>query len=598
MQRGDDMQKNGNKHDFYTVLMGSALIDKDSKIVVADEAVYIFMGVSRSFTFSDYIHPEHRQHFTDCLAAVTDEPFTFISKCKRHDGEYIDISVTIASKLSDKGVLIKIDVYEIAYMSANYKNISIAVKTFGSFIAMSEKKFFYYDVQTGIFYLCDKNEDIFKGTLQEFHSYCIDAKKISPDYLLQFDQLIDSISEANGDGFFKLYTSFFKENYHPTVISFSAIEFYTQTAYITGFLADSATFSGVDAYTAHRINLDPLTNLLNKKAIGDYALNALSNAKESGGIVTFVMIDLDNFKSINDTYGHMFGDATIVSVARIISEAVGERGIVGRVGGDEFFIVLTGYPNGNESIRPLLKTIRSKVKWYFQTKSEDMKVTCSVGTATYPDDTDSYEKLYKLADYCLYVAKVLGRDRYIIYTRSILGSVEDILSSNTIIRMDNYVSDNEKYKHLLSVVGRCNENTNKTETLNEVLGELLEYYDLNSAAYCPRSEENECFVAADHDPDDIRIYARLYPTFKEKLDSSPNGCVSIGNYMNAVDSMPELVSHMQKNKLNSLLIIPHLTAKHDTLGFFIFAARDRFKKWSDFDINMLKVICTLINYLL
>lgn len=415
---------------------------------------------------------------------------------------------------------------------------------------------------------------------------------------MQAQQLFDTIAEANGDGFFRLNTSLFDEEgtYHPTVVSFAAIEFNSRVLYISGFFADSRSTSGIDSYTANRANLDPLTSLLNKKAIKDFAMDALAKAKHNGSVVTFVMIDLDNFKAINDTYGHMFGDSTLVSVARIMSEAVGSRGVVGRVGGDEFFIVLTGFPDGDPSIRPLLKTIRSNVEWFFKNKIDDIRVTCSVGTASYPFDTDNYDDLFKLADHCLYVGKMLGRNRYIIYTKSILGPVEEILKNSTVVRMENYVSDEEKFAHLRKVVSRCNDPANKNTAADDSLKELLDFYDINSAQYCPANKcKKRYHEASDHDITDKCVYIRLYDTFKEKM--TLDTCLSIGTYVNSADTFPALTNYMKEHELCSLLIIPH-NRGDEMLGLFVFAARKHFKNWSAFDIKMLKTICALLEYVL
>ena len=90
-------------NNYSTGLAGSALIKRSSRISVADEVLYIFMDVSHSFTFSDYIHPDYRQEFIDRVQNCGSEPDVFITKCRRNDGKYIDLATQ--KNLSIKNIL-------------------------------------------------------------------------------------------------------------------------------------------------------------------------------------------------------------------------------------------------------------------------------------------------------------------------------------------------------------------------------------------------------------------------------------------------------------------------------------------------------------
>ncbi|MBR1736778.1 MAG: GGDEF domain-containing protein, partial [Firmicutes bacterium] len=465
-------------------------------------------------------------------------------------------------------------------------------------VKLSDKINFVYDVEKAVISVYDKGNSIFSGSLSDYRDLLEEKKLISPDYSMQLGQFFNAVEEANGDGLYKMDTSIFSQEgqFLPTIVNFSAIESNSRVAYIVGFWSDGRAMSAVETYASNLANLDPLTNLLNKKAIKDYAQEALAKAKADGSVVTFVLIDLDNFKEINDRFGHMFGDSTIVSVARIMSEAVGSRGVVGRVGGDEFIIVLTGYPDGDPSIRALLKTIRSNVEWYFAQKVKDAKFTCSVVTASYPADTEGYDNLYKLADHCLYIAKVLGRNRYIIYTESLMGSVEEILKNSTVVRMENYVSDAEKYKHLADIIRRINQSTDKTVEMNKIFGELLPLYDINSAHYCLMGDSPRYCGASDKDIPEPYEYIRQYGTYKDLMNET--GFLAIGNYVNSKERLPELVEYMLKNEICSLFIVSHKDEKGEAIGLFVFEAVKHFKNWSEFDKRMLVMICSLLEYLL
>ena len=140
---------------------------------------------------------------------------------------------------------------------------------------------------------------------------------------------------------------------------------------------------------------DPGTDLLNKRAITDYVRKLIDSKPDHN--VTIAIIDVDDFKTVNDTYGHMFGDEVLYKVADILRDAVGSRGLCGRIGGDEMFIVMEGL-NDNEGIRSVLRTVRNNIKWLYHDDSRNIKITCSIGSATYPGDADNYNCLLYTSD--------------------------------------------------------------------------------------------------------------------------------------------------------------------------------------------------------
>ena len=156
--------------------------------------------------------------------------------------------------------------------------------------------------------------------------------------------------------------------------------------------------------------VDAMTKILNKKAITDYGEAAVS----AGGQVAIVMMDVDNFKTVNDTYGHLFGDKVIIAVAEVIKKTVGGNGAAGRVGGDEFMLVIKDF--GDEvGLRNYLRTIKTNVAALFQDKLGINRISCSIGASRSGIDSDQYKDLVRIADKALYIAKQKGKNRFIIY---------------------------------------------------------------------------------------------------------------------------------------------------------------------------------------
>lgn len=164
---------------------------------------------------------------------------------------------------------------------------------------------------------------------------------------------------------------------------------------------------------------DLLTNLLNKKTFESNIESILSDnsADEIGALL---IIDLDDFKTINDTKGHMVGDQVLSSVAEAMRETFRQQDYLGRIGGDEFAVYL---PFGNitdeneqyEVIRQRAEHLCSKISRISEKLEQDIKVSCSIGIALNPKHSTTYEQLYKSADEALYRSKKSGKNKYSIY---------------------------------------------------------------------------------------------------------------------------------------------------------------------------------------
>lgn len=105
-------------------------------------------------------------------------------------------------------------------------------------------------------------------------------------------------------------------------------------------------------------------------------------------------MDVDDFKKVNDTYGHLFGDEVLSRLSETIRSVVDARGAVGRFGGDEFMIVLDGVSD-EEMLRRILKTASKNLQWTYKDYVDSVPVTTSCGVAKFPDDGDSFEDLFK-----------------------------------------------------------------------------------------------------------------------------------------------------------------------------------------------------------
>ena len=134
-------------------------------------------------------------------------------------------------------------------------------------------------------------------------------------------------------------------------------------------------------------------------------------AKREQTELAVMFIDLDRFKSINDTYGHAVGDGLLIQVAARLKQSVRESDLVARLGGDEFVVVMTSHVAINGEITVAQKILK-KLSEPYQVGSLTLHSTPSIGISRYPFDAQSVEELMKHADMAMYQVKQSGRGQY------------------------------------------------------------------------------------------------------------------------------------------------------------------------------------------
>ena len=142
---------------------------------------------------------------------------------------------------------------------------------------------------------------------------------------------------------------------------------------------------------------DGLTKVLSREMITNYLAYMVQSKKP----FTVCLCDVDNFKSVNDNYGHMLGDEILPKIAESIENTVGNKGVVGRYGGDEFMIILDGMTEYNDvwEVCHKINVTAGRLKYE---KAEELNVTLTTGISRYPIDGQTYEELLSKADRALY----------------------------------------------------------------------------------------------------------------------------------------------------------------------------------------------------
>ena len=178
---------------------------------------------------------------------------------------------------------------------------------------------------------------------------------------------------------------------------------------------------------------DVLTGLPNRLLLNDRFTQALAQADRHTTHVALLFIDLDNFKTINDSLGHAVGDALLKEIATRLALCMRDTDTISRQGGDEFLVVLPDL-GGAEAVTPVLAKIRERLQLPFEFDGHELSTSASIGIAMYPDDGRDFETLLKKADTAMYQAKDAGRNGYRFFDERMNDQAVENLSLKTGLR--------------------------------------------------------------------------------------------------------------------------------------------------------------------
>ena len=190
----------------------------------------------------------------------------------------------------------------------------------------------------------------------------------------------------------------------------------------------TAPVSSAFSYLDLKAQIDQLTGILNKKAFEDYTENRIDNALpiESHALI---LIDLDNFKGVNDTLGHAYGDQVLAKIGSILRGCFSSEDYLGRIGGDEFCVFLNQSPDDDTAYEEFVSARCEQICEAFRSNytGDDgkYKISGSLGIALFPKDGNSFAELYHASDKALYVSKKCGKDTYSFYEPSMDKEADD-----------------------------------------------------------------------------------------------------------------------------------------------------------------------------
>lgn len=424
-----------------------ASFDDKYNIFVSNKSFTSYLGSEelRSFKITDYIHPDDVESFKKF---VEDKSFTggeevFRLKKKNNGWHYNVVRIHTEKGMVENRRNIGVEIIDINESVGDYETAMDSLSRVRLLMSLTDEFAFIYDKATNMFkmfkydrfnriILYDMDIDQWKREMLSKSYVKYDEKAMLDTLVLNMKTYADSFSIKMNCAIRTQSDIFEAVRFIGTVHNESS-----GNKIIVGRVVsdESVGHASTAMEIMNELQYDSLTGVYNKKTITEYAKKRISEEKEKR--IVIAILDVDHFKSVNDTFDHLYGDKVLARVGGRLKEIVGEDGVIGRIGGDEFMIVFNGLDD-DQVLRGMLRAIRTQIKWEFAEDFENLSITCSIGASIFPVNGRDYEDLFKKADCCLYIAKEKGRDRYVFFRDEMhRASYEAMLNQNQLNAMKN-----------------------------------------------------------------------------------------------------------------------------------------------------------------
>ena len=577
--------------------IGRVTIDESFHTQSADENFYQYFCNDTLYSMTRTIYPDDVEFFKKTVSSLGDDEVRHcMIRMKNRQDEYrwmiMKMSVNVqmlshGTRLTD--IVVK-DAVELEKSTTGLENI---IERFRFLMSVQEAVIFEYSSITNRFYVYSFDYNVNTVFLNEdfdyFRFHALSEGLIAESSRETFESFFESVKAGISRFSFEMESGIITGGDQTSVQIFSG---FSETdsdgnRVVLGLITAKKTVEDplAAAGPAFEANLDPLTRLFNKKTVTNYARNHITSGENKS--VTIAIIDIDDFKYINDTYGHLFGDDIICTAASVIKKETGSKGTAGRIGGDEFMVVLDDVP-GEMEIRSILRAIRSNIGMLCAEKAEGLKITCSMGIARFPDDAPSYEQLFRTADKALYIAKEKGKDRYVIYNREKHGAVEETDSGA-----------------ITTALSGDRRNTDKTD----VTGSLITGLTVDGSVTVP---EALMTIVPAFDIDRIRIYAgedlkltHSYPASENSESAdylmsdgytdnfTPAGMFVMDNTDILEGRNPGAFARMKADGVKAA--VQYISFDGENInGMISFELTRLFKKWPQMDVSFMNILGKVI----
>lgn len=400
-------------------------LNDNYEFVTGSSAFYRFLAGRLYDTFDMILEPSCVARFEEEFKSGRTER-NFVLSISDQDGVYHEIAVCIKGR-DDEG---NTDVQFIPIENLYKESLLLReeVNNFSTLLSQINCMYYIYD-RSSDSVVCFRFQPEMRVTARmPVERWNNGVRKYYPDHnLSMLDAYITDLRNGTRSFQYVFPGEFFNKEGYDKQVLVCGTAVYQNGVHIRTLGNITNQGDGMVQISARR---DQLTGLILKEDITNLAKERIDHLKLPTSIA---IIDLDNFKAVNDNFGHMKGDEVLKHCASIIDAEVEGYGKAGRIGGDEFFLVMDSTAGDkkdadNETLRSILRSIRNGIYLAYSDEKDGFHVSTSIGCATFPNDTDNFNDLFTVADYLMYRAKSKGKNRYILYNEGKHGAISSILS--------------------------------------------------------------------------------------------------------------------------------------------------------------------------
>ena len=369
--------------------------------------------VGLDFFTNTLLLPQYRDKIDEIIQKVirSKEAHHITCKAKRTDGKIIDISINVQAIFDEKGKATKL--IGTTQDLTEYLQLKQHTKELVELIEYSSNEIYILDIDTLDYLYANKGaRDALGYTKQELLS--MNVKEINPDLTQERIEEIASTMKSKGYALNRAIHKRKDGTRYPVQSYIHTLTYQNRDAIVL-FDTDISQTLQLEQELHHQAHHDLLTGLPNRMLFHDRLSQAIVSAKRHETKFALLFLDLDHFKTINDSLGHQIGDKVLIEATKRLKSILREEDTLSRLGGDEFTIILKDI-HDIKDIVTVAKKINHILKEPIYIESQQLYISASIGISIYPDNTHTEENLIKYADTAMYKAKEDGRDRFAFYS--------------------------------------------------------------------------------------------------------------------------------------------------------------------------------------
>lgn len=577
-----------------------ASFDDKYNIFVSNKSFTSYLGSEelRSFKITDYIHPDDVESFKKF---VEDKSFTggeevFRLKKKNNGWHYNVVRIHTEKGMVENRRNIGVEIIDINESVGDYETAMDSLSRVRLLMSLTDEFAFIYDKATNMFkmfkydrfnriILYDMDIDQWKREMFSKSYVKYDEKAMLDTLVLNMKTYADSFSIKMNCAIRTQSDIFEAVRFIGTVHNESS----GNKIMVGRVVSDESVGHASTAMEImNELQYDSLTGVYNKKTITEYAKKRISEEKEKR--IVIAILDVDHFKSVNDTFGHLYGDKVLARVGGRLKEIVGEDGVIGRIGGDEFMIVFNGLDD-DQVLRGMLRAIRTQIKWEFAEDFENLSITCSIGASIFPVNGRDYEDLFKKADCCLYIAKEKGRDRYVFFRDEMhRASYEAMLNQNQLNAMKN-PREIRELKNVASFME--NAMTDSRKAILDAMRHMKDTFEIDNINIYYGEGMKKVYSFGSDIPeakDAMYVFSEEF----QKLMGENERFLQIGFADTFSDITPDFCGRMKAERIASTIQC-YIGDKRNIKGLVTFNKCREASQWANYEIDCARIFAAVLS---